>query len=206
MIRIVPLLLAVVATLAVLAGAGLLYVRTTGLTATSEAGRAETRLARAVRAFAVPREARERRNSVPASQEILAAGRAHYADHCAVCHGADGRGDTEMGRGLWPKAPDMRLSATQNLSDGEMFWIIENGIRFTGMPGWSAGTAEGEDATWHLVHFIRRLPDLDEAEVEEIRGLMPRSPAEIRQEIEAERFLRGDDLSAPEQPAPTHAH
>ena len=60
--------------------------------------------------------------------------RAHFADHCAICHANDGSGDTPIGRALWPKAPDMRLRETQDLSDGELFWIIENGIRFTGMP------------------------------------------------------------------------
>src|SRR5215204_5096493 len=83
---------------------------------------------------------------------------AHFADHCAVCHGNDGRGDTEMGRGLYPKAPDMRLDATQQLSDGELFYIIEHGIRFTGMPGWRTGTTAGEESSWHLVRFIRHLP------------------------------------------------
>jgi mono/diheme cytochrome c family protein len=195
--RTVQSLLVVLATLAALVIAAIVYVRYTGLEARSEPGRAEARLARALRSLAVPREARDRRNPVPASAEIVAAGRAHYADHCAVCHGNDGRGNTEMGRGLWPKAPDMQLPATQELSDGELFWIIENGIRFTGMPGWSAGTKEGEESTWHLVHFIRHLPGISEGEVEEIGGLIPRPPAEIRQEIEAERFLRGDDLAAP---------
>jgi mono/diheme cytochrome c family protein len=199
------LLLIVVATLAVVAIAAIMYVRHTGLVARSEPGPAEARLARTLRSLAVPREARDRRNPVPPSAEILASGRAHYADHCAVCHGNDGRGNTEMGRGLWPKAPDMQLAATQDLSDGELFWIIENGVRFTGMPGWSTGTREGEESTWHLVHFVRHLPGIGEREIEEIGGLTPRSPSEIRQEIEAERFLRGDDR-APEQPAPTHVH
>ena len=186
--------LLVVGTLALLAAAVGSYVRMTGLVARSTVGATETRMARAVRSLAVPAEVRARRNPVAATPAILTAGRAHYADHCAVCHGADGRGQTEMGQGLWPKTPDMRLPATQNLSDGELFWIIENGVRFTGMPGWSTGTAAGEEATWHLVHFIRRLPSQSEAETEEIAGLMPRSPAEIRQDIEAERFLRGEDV------------
>ena len=52
-----------------------------------------------------------------------------------------------MGRGLYPRAPDMRLAATQNLSDAELFYLIENGIRLTGMPGWGTGTKEGEKSS-----------------------------------------------------------
>src|SRR5262249_28979075 len=119
--------------------------------------------------------------------------RAHFADHCAVCHGNDGSGNTEMGRGLYPKAPDMRLPATQNLSDGELFYIVENGVRLTGMPGWSTGTKAGEEESWRLVHFIRHLPRLTQSEIEEMEGVNPTSPDEVRKQIEEEKFLQGGD-------------
>ena len=188
--RIVLIVTVIVAALAIV---GIAYVKSTGLVARGNPGGLEARIARRVRSFAIPRAARERANPVNASDEGLADARAHYADHCASCHGQDGRGQTDVGRGLWPKAPDMRLPATQDLSDGELFWIIENGIRFTGMPGWSTGTAEGEQASWHLVHLIRHLPDLNDDEASEIGKMMPRSPAEVRQDINAERFLQGLD-------------
>lgn len=184
-------------------GAGVWYVRATGLSALPDPGAAEARIARAVRGLAISAEARDRINPVPRSDEVLAAGREHFADHCASCHANDGSGNTEMGRKLFPKAPDMRRAATQELTDGELFWIIENGIRFTGMPGWSTGTTEGEEASWHLVHFIRRLPDLTEPELEDMEARNPRSPEEIRQEIEAERFLQGGD---PPAAPPAHRH
>jgi mono/diheme cytochrome c family protein len=174
--------------------AGMWYARSTGLSALPEPHPVEAGVARALRRFGVPPATKNQANPVPASDEVLASGRAHFADHCASCHANDGSGDTEMGRNLFPKAPDMRQPATQSLTDGELFWIIENGIRFTGMPGWSTGTREGEAATWHLVHFIRRLPALTEADLEAMQALNPRSPEEIREEIEAERFLRGEDV------------
>jgi mono/diheme cytochrome c family protein len=170
------------------------YSRATGLSARADPHPTETLVARAVRRFAVPAAIREQKNPIPVSADVIAAGRAHFADHCASCHGNDGSGTTEMGRNLFPKAPDMRQSPTQTLTDGELFWFIENGIRFTGMPGWSTGTNEGEAASWQLVHFIRRLPDITEAELEEMAAQNPRSPEEVRQDIEAERFLRGDDV------------
>ena len=191
--KTVYILLVVAVTLAGLAVGGLLYVRNTGLVARMEPGALETRVARGVRSLAVPRDVREMRNPVSIDADILADARAHYADHCAVCHASDGSGETEMGQGMWPKAPDMRLEETQELSDGELFWIIENGIRFTGMPGWGTGTQAGEDASWQLVHFIRHLPDMSQAELEEMNTLMPRSEAAIRQEIAEERFLQGLD-------------
>ena len=83
----------------------------------------------------------------------------------------------------------MRLPATQKLSDGELFYIIENGIRFTGMPAWGTGTEAGEQSSWHLVQFIRHLPRLSESELEVMKQLNPRSPEAIRQDIEEERFL-----------------
>jgi mono/diheme cytochrome c family protein len=155
--------------------------------------------------MAIARRAKSLTNPVEYSGEIIAEGRAHFADHCAICHANDGSGNAEMGRGMWPKVPDMRLAQTQNLSDEELFWLIENGIRFTGMPGWSNGTKEGETASWHLVHFVRRLPKLTPEELEEMESMNPRPPAEVRREIEEERFLRGEDPT-PAQPEQPHGH
>ncbi len=114
-----------------------------------------------MRGWMTPSTYKGLKNPVSATDENFLAAREHFADHCASCHGNDGGGNTEMGRNLYPKAPDMRLPRTQQLSDGELFYIIENGVMLTGMPGWSTGTPEGENSSWQLVHFIRRLPSLD---------------------------------------------
>lgn len=187
-----------------------LFVRTTGLSARAVPGRVETALARRVRAFATPADYRDRANPILLNAESVSNGLAHFADHCASCHANDGGGNTGMGKGLFPPAPDMRLPATQTLTDGELFYIIEHGVRFTGMPAWSTGTEEGEEASWHLVNFIRQLPQLTPEQLEEMAAINPRPPDEIRQEIEAERFLAGEDLAAEEPadaaPEPAHAH
>jgi mono/diheme cytochrome c family protein len=169
--------------------AALAYLRLTGLDARAQPSALERSVAVRMRRWAIPDSARHTANPVPASPEALAEGMAHYADHCATCHANDGRGDTEIGRGLFPKAPDMRLAATQALTDGELFYIIEHGIRFTGMPGWGTGTAAGEESSWQLVHFIRHLPRLSEKELENMKELNPQSPGEIRRQIEEDRFL-----------------
>ena len=137
--------------------------------------------------------------------ELLAEGRAHFADHCASCHGNDGRGQTQIGRNLYPRAPDMQLPDIQSLSDGELFYVIHNGIRFTGMPAWGDGTPEDDLDSWKLVHFIRHLPDITPAELEEMKAMNPLTRAELGEEEEERRFLEGAD--APSQPRPEeHRH
>jgi mono/diheme cytochrome c family protein len=161
-----------------------------GISARAEPSAAEARVARALRGWAIPSGARDARNPIAASPSALAAGLAHFADHCATCHANDGSGQTAIGRRLYPRAPDMRKAATQELTDGELFYIIENGVRLTGMPAWGGpGTAEG---SWHLVHFIRHLPKLTDEERARMEALNPRSPEEWRALEEEERFLRGE--------------
>jgi mono/diheme cytochrome c family protein len=190
----------------VVGAAGLWYFVTSGVSAKQQPGHIEEFLATRVRNMAIARRAGSLTNPVEYSDEIIAEGRAHFADHCAICHANDGSGDTAMGRGMWPKAPNMRLAHTQDLSDGELFWIIENGVRFTGMPAWSTGTKEGETASWHLVHFIRRLPRLTPEELEEMASLNPKPPAEIRLQIAEEQFLKGGGEKPPSTAATPHKH
>jgi mono/diheme cytochrome c family protein len=83
----------------------------------------------------------------------------------------------------------MRGSATQELNDGELFYIIENGVRLTGMPGW--GGAGKSEESWKLVHFIRHLPRLGPEEQVEMEQLNPRSAEEWRQLQEEAEFLKG---------------
>ena len=193
--------------LAVASGAmGVWYFVSSGVSAKEQPGAVEEFLATRVRNMAIARRAKALTNPVEYSGEVIAEGRAHFADHCASCHANDGSGNTEMGRSMWPKVPDMRLAKTQNLSDGELFWIIENGIRFTGMPGWGTGTKDSESASWHLVHFVRRLPRLTPEEIAEMETLNPKSPAEIRQRIVEEEFLKGGTDQPPRKPAAPHKH
>ena len=160
-----------------------------GVSARPSPSALETFVARHARHLAIPRVARERTNPIPATPEVIVAGRAHWADHCAACHGNDGSGDTPLGRGLYPNAPDMRLAATQGLTDGELLYIIENGVRFTGMPAWGGDSASASEESWHLVRFIRHLPDLSAAELAEMAALNPKTPAQLADEEETRRFL-----------------
>jgi mono/diheme cytochrome c family protein len=197
--------LAVLVVLGAVVGGLLVYsVARRGLSARSEPSRIEEGLARGMRRFATPRAVRSMTNPVEATPAVLQEARAHFADHCAVCHANNGSGDTAIGRSLYPRAPDMRGEATQALTDGELFSIIENGIRLTGMPAWGTGTPEGEHDSWALVHFVRRLSSLTEDEIQEMESLNPKSAEEWRADDEARRFLAGEDVE-PRSQAP-HKH
>jgi mono/diheme cytochrome c family protein len=192
------------AAIAAAAAIGAVLLLREGISARPEPSRVEARIARTLRSWAIPADAREARNPIPASPRVLGAGLAHFADHCASCHGNDGSGQTALGRNLYPRAPDMRRAPTQELTDGELFYIIENGVRLTGMPAWGGpGTAEG---SWHLVHFIRHLPNLTAEEKAQMEALNPKSPDEWRAIEDDEAFLRGEDPAPSERGHGMHAH
>jgi len=189
-----------------IAACGALMMRH-GLSARVEPTRIETIIARAARHFATPVPMRHARNPVPLTPAVLAEGRAHFADHCAFCHGNDGKGASGMGASMYPKTPDMTLGSTQSLSDGELFSIIENGVRLTGMPAFVTGTAEPAGGSWTLVHFIRHLPKLTPEEVAEMEKLNPKSPEEWEQMQQEAAFLAGSDAApSPASTSTTHSH
>jgi mono/diheme cytochrome c family protein len=190
-----------------LAAGATLLVRTvrSGLSTRHEPPVVEVVLARMLRRLAVPSDLRGRKNPIALTSEVLAEGKAHFADHCAVCHGNDGKGQTAMGPNFYPKVPDMTLPETQSQSDGQLFATIENGIRLTGMPGWGNGTAESAYGSWTLVHFIRRLPSLTPEEIQAMKSLNPKTRAEWEAEEEERRFLEGGEEPAAEPPR-AHTH
>lgn len=161
-----------------------------GFSARSEPSLVEAIAAQQARSLAMPAAARTRSNPVTKSKEVLHEGMAHWADHCSICHGNNGNAELSMGQQMYPHSPDMRKPQTQNLTDGEMFYIIENGIRLSGMPAF--GHSEGDsNESWKLVHFIRHLPDVSSSEMAEMEKLNPKGPEDYEQEQQAEQFLNG---------------
>jgi mono/diheme cytochrome c family protein len=169
---------------------------TSGFSAKAEPHALEVVMARQIRHLAIPIERRNVVNPIPFSSETLKQARAHFADHCAICHANDGSGQTPIGKNVYPKAPDLRLPDTQSLSDGELFWVIHNGIRFTAMPGWGDNTPENDQDSWLLVHFIRHLPQITQEELDEMKTLNPKTPKEIQEEAAFDKFLEGDESAA----------
>jgi mono/diheme cytochrome c family protein len=164
-----------------------------GISAKSSPGPIEMAVAPRLRSMAIPRAARDQRSPVPASAAALKEGMEHFADHCALCHANDGSGDTQMGRNLYPRVPDMRQAATQNLTDGELFYIIDNGVKLTGMPGWGGDPEHGAEATWNLVQFIRHIPKLTPAELSKMKEMNPKAPDEQAESKDSHTHKHGDE-------------
>ena len=198
------ILLAILGGLAALAWVGY-QLFTTGFSAKTEPHALEVMMARQIRHLAIPIEQRNKPNPVPLTPEILQDGLAHFADHCATCHANDGSGQTPIGKNVYPKAPDLREPATQTMSDGELFWVIHNGIRFTAMPAWGEGDPDQDMDSWKLVHFIRHLPALTPAELDQMKALNPKTQHELDEAAAFDKFLQGDDAAAT-QPDSGHHH
>ena len=179
--------------LAALAGGAAFVIAARGFSARERPSEVEQWVARRARSMAAPSGARDLANPVPNSSEVLAEARAHWADHCAGCHANNGSGDTEMGKRMYPPAPDMRQAETQQMTDGELFFVIQNGIRLTGMPAWGSGSSKDEEDSWKLVRFIRHLPRITPEEERQMQSLNPKSPDEIEEEKEEQEFLNGGE-------------
>ena len=185
--------------------AGMFVVRGRGFSARAEPSWLETRGALFMRGWLTPSTYQGLQNPVSNTQENFLAAREHFADHCATCPANDGSGNTEIGPRLYPKPPDMRLPRTQALSDGELFYIIENGVMLTGMPGFGTGTPEGEKSSWQLVHFVRRLSSLTPDDLREMEKLNPVSGVQLEEERRIQEFLDGKD-AAPTNTTPADPH
>ena len=184
-----------------LAGAFVFIASASGFSARVAPSGMESRIARRLRSLAAPAGTMPA-NPVPDSSEVLDQARAHWADHCAVCHANNGSGETEMGKHMYPPAPDMRLEETQKMSDGELFFVIENGVRFTGMSAWGGPGRDPRDS-WKLVRFIRHLPQMTPQEERTMEKMNPKSPDDVKEEQEENEFLNGGQIH---EPTPHHQH
>jgi mono/diheme cytochrome c family protein len=174
------LLLAIVAVTA-----AVVVARRGGLAASDEPGRLERAVASRLVRLAIPADADRQQSPLAGQADVWRQAREHYLDHCAVCHGSDAKGHTDMGANMYPKVPDLASTQVQGRSDGALFYIIQNGIRWTGMPAWKK--EHTPEDTWKLVAFIRKAPTLTEADMK-IEEPVP-TPGE-----------------KPAKPAPPHRH
>jgi mono/diheme cytochrome c family protein len=91
-------------------------------------------------------------------QGKIVMGTEHFAAHCAVCHGAPGVPKADIARGLYPQPPNLAHSA-EHFSPAELFWIVKNGIKMSGMPSWSD---HSDEELWATVGFLEKLPGMTE--------------------------------------------
>jgi len=130
-----------------------------GCTAHAQPSKTETTLANVAKDLVIPVEAGRKKNPVPDTEEVVKQGRLVFVQSCAVCHGTDGRGASDLGRNMYPPAMDMTSPHVQHWTDAELLWIIQNGVRLTGMPSWQSSLSETD--SWRLARFIHTLPRLD---------------------------------------------
>lgn len=174
-----------------------------GFSTRTPPGPVETVLAGEMRDMGIPSRYKSMKNPVTATPDVLREGMEHWADHCATCHANNGTGDTMYGKGLYPRPPDMRGKDTQEMSDGEIYYTIQNGIMLSGMPAFGAAGDSDVDS-WKLVAFIRHLPALSQGETAEMEKMNPKSPDELEEEQQEENFLQGSPASS--QPPASHHH
>ena len=144
-----------VASLILIAGVALaaVLIEWHGFRASSTPGALEPVVARFLRNFAIPGKARREANPVAGDPVAIQQGRDAFLLRCATCHGVDGRGGTPIGANQYPRVPDLTGPRTQSLTDGEIHYIIENGVQLTGMPAMHSQTSPSE--SWKLVSFMR---------------------------------------------------
>jgi mono/diheme cytochrome c family protein len=130
-----------------------------GCSANKQPSREETTLADAAKDVVIPLEAGRKTNPLPETDEVVSQGEEVFVGSCAFCHGSNGRGGTSIGHSMDPPAADLTSAHVQHWSDGELFWIVQNGVRHTGMPSWRSTISD--DDTWKLVRFIHSLPRLN---------------------------------------------
>ena len=163
----------------------------------------EGALAASMRDMAIPARYKGMRNSVTVTPEVLHEGMKHWADHCAACHANDGSGNTMYGKTMYPRPPDMRQTDTQKMSDGELYYTIQNGIMLSGMPAFGE-PGDNDLDSWKLVAFIRHLPSITQSDLADMEKMNPKSPEELEEEQQEEQFLQGGQVS-PQSP-PSHHH
>jgi mono/diheme cytochrome c family protein len=127
------------------------------LSALPEPGRLETSLATKAKHFLVHRSSREGIPPAPADRQTsLKEGERLFGTECGACHGLSGHNPTDAGRWMYPRAADLTSRDVQSYSEPEVFWIIKNGIRLSGMPAF--GKVESDEHIWDLVFYFGTLP------------------------------------------------
>ncbi len=139
----------------------------------------ETALATMAKDIVIPIETDNLKNPLPSNPQVVSQGQQVYWQSCAICHGTDGHGATILGQGMYPPVMDLTSPHVQHWNDSQMFWIIQNGVRLTGMPSWKG--AISTDDTWKLVEFVHALPELNPADTGNTKAnpVQAKSPAQM---------------------------
>ena len=104
-------------------------------------------------------------------EKRIASGAGQYAEMCASCHLAPGMKRTEISRGLYPRAPELRRGSA--LTPAEEFWVMKHGIKMTGMPAW--GATHDDEILWDVVAFLRKFPELTAEQYQTLVNSAPKT-------------------------------
>src|SRR6476620_253774 len=114
-----------------------------------------------------------------AEAKRIASGAAQYDEMCSLCHLSPGMTPTEISRGLYPRAPELRRKS--DLTPAEQFWVVKHGLKMTGMPAW--GVTHDDELLWDVVAFMRKMPDLTADRYKALVKSAPKSHDEMMHEI-----------------------
>jgi len=165
--------------LVVLLAAAYAFIMWEGSSARGNAPAIELAVAQWLLYRTVPGHNRDAKNPLAAHADPadVNSGAEVFRKKCEICHGYDGSGKTDIGAGQYPRAPDLRDAVIRNMSDGEIFFHIKNGIRHTGMPAWEMPDRQ----LWQVVLYIRNLP--------KVTGTSPRSPRVIQANLDGAHYV-----------------
>ena len=122
-----------------------------------------------VRQYSIAARARDAVPNDLGEAKRIASGAGQYAGMCSSCHLAPGMKRTEISRGLYPRAPELRRGST--LTPAEEFWVVKHGIKMTGMPAW--GVTHDDELLWDVVAFLQKMPELS---AEQYQALVESAP------------------------------
>lgn len=131
-------------------------------------------------------------NPSPDTLDTIKEGGEHFQHHCQICHGLDGQGTgVPIVTLMSPPVADLASARVQRYTDGQLKWIIDNGIRFSGMPGWRSMLSD--DEAWAMVRYIRHLPT---------KGSL--GPPKVFEEAEEQHEHGAESKGEQSQPADHH--
>jgi mono/diheme cytochrome c family protein len=171
--------------------------------ATNPVGRMEAKVATFALNKSVARRAPADKNPFQPTPEVLKEGLDHYRENCVVCHGAPGVDVSEIGQGLNPPSPELTLPRVQRRPDGELFWIVSNGIRMTGMPAFKP-THKPEEI-WKMVAFVRHLEEITADEQKVLKAATEEEERHHEGEAGVKAETKPEEHQAPAA-TPGHTH
>lgn len=154
----------------VVAAAVPIFVSSTGMfnmNATEKPSTVEEIIGKTAWEKSLHRRAPQATNPFQNDSTALDSGMDHFKENCLPCHGIPGVEPSEIAKGLNPHAPELKHRGLEEWSDGELFYLVKNGIRMTGMP--ALGPTHTDQEIWTIVYFLRHIENLSADQKRELQ-------------------------------------